>query len=235
MGIVPPTRQEKIAFYAAHLSPWGLHATDIGTSVAAVGNLTSLVEAAQAAFLAANEARDASKAATQAYYAAVASMGKSGGDIISAIRTYASTTNNLAVFDLAALPRPAEDTPIPAPGTPRDYLLLLNTSGALTLKWKCTNPEGANGTVYEITRRLSPTGDFAYVGVAGGDKTYTDETLPAGSSGVAYRVTGLRSGLRGPTSECVVNFGVGGGGGFALANAPEEGIPQEIVNASMAA
>lgn len=226
MGLVPETRVEKIQFFENHISTWTSNALEIGTTVSAVGALEALTTAARAALLAQGEAADAAKAATASYYAAVSAMAKTGGDIISAIRTYARTTNNEGVWDLAALPRPSQDSPIPAPGSPRDFVVTLNQTGFLTIKWKCTNPEGAAGTVYEVARRLTAGGPFVYIGVAGGDKTYTDQTLPAGSTGVAYRVTGLRSGLRGPTVQADVNFGISGGGGFTIASVVETETPE---------
>jgi hypothetical protein len=96
----------------------------------------------------------------------------------------------------------------------------LAQNGWITLKWKCTNPEGASGTGYEVKRKVG-SGAFSIIGIGGGDKTYVDSTLPAGSTGVVYQVTGVRSGLRGPAAQVNVNFGVGGGGGFTVTSVTE--------------
>ena len=54
------------------------------------------------------------------------------------------------------------------------------------------------------------------VAAAGGDKTFIDDTLPVGSTGVVYELTGIRSTRRGLSNQFNVNFGVGGGGGFTV-------------------
>jgi len=220
MGVIPSGRAEKIAFYNTRLEPWTTHALDIGLTVGEVGNMTSLVEAAVAAQEAAEVAREQSKAATQAYYAAVAAMGKTGKGLVETIRTYAVSTNNTSVYTLSLIPPPVVDTAVPPPGLPREFTVTLATTGWLTVKWKCTNPEGAQGTAYEVQRKIG-SGNFVYIGIAGGDKTFIDNTLPAGSTGVVYQVTGVRSGLRGPAAQVNVNFGVGGGGGFTVASVTE--------------
>lgn len=222
MGVIPTNRAEKITFYNTRLEPWTTHAADIGLTAPEMANMTSLVEAAVAAQAAAELAREQSKAATQAYYDAVYAMGKTGKGLVDTIRTYAVDNNNPNVYTLSLLPPPAVDSPVPPPGLPRDFTVTLGQTGALTVKWKCTNPEGAAGTAYEVQRKIGG-GSFAYIGIAGGDKTYVDNTLPAGSTGVVYQVTGVRSGLRGPVSQVNVNFGVapGGGGGFTVTSVTE--------------
>lgn len=220
MGVIPSGRAEKIAFYNTRIPAWETHFGDIGLTSPEVANMASLVEAAVTAQQAAEVAREESKAATQAYYAAVAAMGKTGKGLVETIRTYAVDTGNSNVYTLSLIPPPVIDTAIPPPGTPRDFTVTLATTGWLTVKWKCTNPEGAAGTAYEVQRKIGG-GNFVFIGIAGGDKTFVDNTLPAGSTGVVYQVTGVRSGLRGPSTQVNVNFGVGGGGGFAVTSVTE--------------
>ena len=82
--------------------------------------------------------------------------------------------------------------------------------GALQINWKCTNPPGTNGVVYEVRRRLG-LGEYTFIGAVG-TKKFIDNTLPIGSSNVSYQVTGTRGNLRGVSSSFNVTFGVGGGG-----------------------
>lgn len=233
MGVVPTNRVAKIEFYEARMSAWGLHSSDIGLTAPEVANMVSLTEAARASFLAAEEARAASKAATQAFYNAVYAMGKTGAGLIETIRVYAQANNDPNAYTLSMVPPPAEASPVGPPGQPRDFVVTLNQDGWVFLNWKCTNPEGAGGTAYEVQRKIGG-GAFAYVGIAGGDKTYIDATLPAGSTGVIYKVTAVRSGLRGVVAQVNVNFGVTGGGGFAVTSVTE-GAGGTSVNAKMAA
>jgi len=140
--------------------------------------------------------------------------------VIAQAKVFAEANNNPNVYLLAQIPPPAIDAPVPPPGIARDFTVTLGQNGWLTVKWKCTNPEGAQGTAYEVQRKIG-SGNFVYIGIAGGDKTFIDNTLPAGSTGVVYQVTGVRSGLRGPAAQVNVNFGVGGGGGFTVASVTE--------------
>lgn len=116
---------------------------------------------------------------------------------------------------------PATPGTLPPPGTPFDFTVSLMQSGALELKWKCNNPEGTSGTIYEVRR----AGTF--VG-ATGVRTFVDETLP-GTSPVMYQVTAIRSTSRGNPAQFTVTFGTGGGG-FAIT-----GVSGENTTVKMAA
>ena len=214
MGLLPPSRVGKIEFFESHINPWTEHAADIGVTPSSVANLTSLTEAARAAFLAAEEARQASKAATEAFYTAVSSMAKSGTAMIETIRVFADVNNNPNVFVLAEIPAPSSGSPVGPPGTPFQPVVTLSQTGAVTLNWKCNNPSGASGTIYEVRRQIG-SGNFVFVG-ATGTREFIDDTIPAGSSIVNYQVNGLRSTVRGPVATFNVRFGVGGGGGLTV-------------------
>lgn len=209
MSLLPSSRVGKIEFFEAHIAPWTAHATDVGLSSGSVANLTSQTAAARAAFLAAEEARNASKAATQAFYTAVATMAKSGTEMIEMIRTYASVNNDPGAYDLAQIAPPSAGSPIGPPGIPFQPVVTLSQTGAITLAWKCVNPTNAVGTIYEVRRRVGSSGDFVMIG-ASGAKEFEDATLPSGAGQVAYQVNGLRSTVRGPVAEFTVRFGVAG-------------------------
>ena len=98
----------------------------------------------------------------------------------------------------------------PAPGKPTGLVVTLDESGVLNLAWKCPNPPGTMGTVYQIWRRTTPTGAFEYLGGVG-EKKFTDATIPAGSSQVSYQVQAVRSTAVGEWAQFDVQFGVGGG------------------------
>lgn len=226
MSIVPSSKPDRIAFYEDHIAVWTASATDLGILPSECTALAALVASARSAYSNQGIAADAARSATSDATLAVQSMHTLGASVIAKIKAYAESTGNPGVLNTAQLPQPNPDSPVGPPGKPTDFVVTLNQSGSLNLKWKCANPPGAVGTVYEVLRRIGAGGTFTYVGVAGGDKSYTDETLPAGSSGVAYRVTGLRSGLRGPTVQCDVNFGVAGGGGFTVQSVVESEAPE---------
>lgn len=217
MGIVPDSRIGKIEFYEAHTlagGPWATNAASIGLTPAAVTALGTLTTQARAAFNAAEAARQAAKAATQKFYDTVRAMHSApgaGSDMIETIKTWAQTKNDPNVYVLAQIPPPAAPGVTPPPGTPFEFTVGLLQNGALELKWKCNNPSGTQGTVYEIKRKTGATGSFGYVGSTG-VKNFTDDTVAAGSPSVTYQVTAIRSTQRGNPGQFTVSFGVGGPG-----------------------
>ncbi|MBL9030862.1 MAG: hypothetical protein JNM80_04035 [Phycisphaerae bacterium] len=229
MGVVPDTRLGKIEFYEAHTlpgGPWAANAAAIGLTPAAVTALGTLTTQARAAFNAAEAARQAAKAATQNFYDKVRAMHNgpgAGSDMIQTIRTWAESKNDPNVYTLAQIPPPATPGVSPPPGTPFDFTVGLLQSGALELKWKCNNPSGTQGTIYEVKRRIGGSGNFSFVG-ATGVKAFTDDTVAAGSPSVTYQITAVRSTQRGNPAQFTVNFGVGGGGaGLTIESVTAEG------------
>lgn len=226
MSIFPQSRLGKIEFYENRISDWAANAAGIGLTPAAIADLQTLVDAARAAYGESEKARIASQAATQAFYDAVRAMHSgpgAGSDMVDQIRGFARRTDNPQVYVLAQIPAPQPASSIPPPGTPFAFSVGLLETGALELKWKCINPEGAGGTIYEVRRRagLNPASPFVYVG-ATGIRTFEDATLPSGSSPVVYQVTAVRSTTRGNPGQFTVAFGVGGGPGFAITQDTDE-------------
>lgn len=226
MSIVPDSRIGKIEFYEAHIPPWTTNALAIGLEAGTVTALGTKVTAARTAYDAHLAAQQSAKTATQAFYQAVREMHSDpsmGADIIQTIKTFAQTTNNPNVYILAEIPPPAAPGTTPPPGTPQEFTVSLLQTGALELKWKCSNPSGTQGTIYEVKRGSAPGGPFSYVG-ASGVRTFLDETLPSNSSPVTYQVTAVRSTVRGNPALFTVNFGIGGGeGGFIVTSVTEGG------------
>jgi len=221
MSMVPNDRLGKIQFYEAHQPAWAANVIAIGLTVPLVTALDGLIVEARAAYTAAEIARAAAKAATQSYYDKVRAMHSgpgAGSDMIGLIKSKAETTNNPNVYVLAQIPAPANPGITPPPGTPFEFTVGLLQNGALQLKWKCNNPARTQGTLYEVKRSIGggAAAPFAFVG-ATGTRTFTDETIPAGSSPVTYQITALRSTTRGNPAQFTVNFGIGGAGGPGFA------------------
>jgi hypothetical protein len=221
MGVVPNDRLGKIEFYEAHTAPWTANAAAIGLTPASVTALTALVTTARKAYDGHLAAQAAARAATQSFYDAVRAMHGgpgAGADMIATIKTYAATQSDPNVYVLAQIPPPAAGGPTPPPGTPFDFTVTLMQDGSLGLRWKCNSPSGTVGTIYEVKRATGGGGGggaMEFVG-ASGVKSFVDGTLPSGASPVTYQVTAVRSTSRGNPAQFVVNFGVGGGGGFAV-------------------
>jgi hypothetical protein len=223
MGVVPESRLGKIEFYEAHIAPWTTNAAAVGLTPAAVTALGALTTQARAAFNAAEAARQAAKTATQNFYDKVRALHSgpgAGQDMIDTIRVFAETKNDPNVYTLAQIPPPATPGTTPPPGTPFEFTVGLLQNGALELKWKCNNPSGTQGTIYEVMRKIA-SGAFNFVG-ATGVRTFTDETIPSGSAPVTYRITAVRSTSRGSPAQFTVNFGIGGPG-LTIASITEGG------------
>jgi hypothetical protein len=208
--VLPPNALEKVQFCENHTAPWTTNATAIGTTTTAVTDLTTKTTAARAAFNAQQSAQQVAMAATSAYLAAVKTMASAASDIIKSVKVKAATAGS-SVYDLAQIPAPALPSPKAAPGQPTDFTVTLDATGVLNLGWKCPNPVGTSGTIYQVWRRASPTADFTYVGGTG-TKSFIDATLPAGSAAVTYQIQAVRSTAVGPWAQFNVNFGISGGG-----------------------
>jgi len=114
---------------------------------------------------------------------------------------------------------------MPPPGTPYKFAVEIMPSGALELKWKCDNPAGSQGTLYQIGRKVDDATTFEYLGGAG-TKSFTDTTLPAGASTITYRIQAVRSTAVGVEGVLVVNIGTGSGGGMTVSVVEPQGAPK---------
>lgn len=153
----------------------------------------------------------AKKAAFVQSRTAVTDLRQIAAETLALIKAHAdNAADPSAVYAAAQIPEPAPPSPASAPGTPTDFSVLLEQTGAVTLKWKCANPAGVSGTVYEVRRRTG-SGSFTFIG-ATGIRQFTDDTLAAGSVNVTYQIIAVRSTIRGLPAQFNVNFGIGGDG-----------------------
>jgi hypothetical protein len=140
--------------------------------------------------------------------------------MIETIKTTAATKNDPNVYVLAQIPPPASGGVTPPPGTPFDFTVGLLQDGSLELKWKCNNPSGTQGTIYEVKRKSGTATTFVFL-AASGVKTFIDDSLPVNASLSTYQVTAVRSTTRGTPAQFTVHCGVGGPG-ITVENATEE-------------
>ena len=211
MSIVPQPKLERLAFYEEHVQPWTSSATSIGLNSTLMTAFTPKVTAARAALTAQLAAKAAAKAATEAFDNAMRTLHDSSGggaELVRLIKNFAESKNDPNVYVLAQIPAPTPPSAVPPPGTPDTFRAEILPVGSVVLSWKCQNPPGSVGTVYEIQRQLPGQNGFAVLAVVG-ERSFTDETIPAGSSPVNYRVTAARSTTRGTTAEFTVRFGGG--------------------------
>lgn len=224
MSVVPRETVAKIQFFEDHSAPWTANAVAIGTTAAEVTDLDTKTAAARAAYDAQQAAQEAAKAATETLRQAVLAMAVAGSAIIDKVRAKAKISGP-SVYPLAQIPAPVVPGPTPPPGKPTEMVVTLDATGALKLKWKCPNPPGAGGTIYQLWRRIGAAGEFVYIGGTG-NKSFIDATLPAGSSQVTYQLQAVRSTAVGEWAQFNVNFGVGSGG--TMSASVTEATPAKI-------
>lgn len=211
MSIAPRTVQNFLDFCKQHTIPWAAAPTTIGLTAEKAAAFEAAYESAQASYDAAVALDAQKKAATLTSQSDIRALRQKTSECLALIKAYAENqANPNTVYSAAEIPAPLPPSPAPAPGTPMDFSVALMQSGAVELKWKCFNPVGTQGTIYECRRKIG-NGAFTFVG-ATGVRAFTDDTIPSGSVGVTYEITAVRSTKRGNPAQFNVNFGVGGDG-----------------------
>jgi hypothetical protein len=224
MSTVPANAKLRLEFYEAHIAPFTANAVAIGTTAAAVTDLTTKTTAARTKYNAKLAAEQAAKVATSEWRSAVTAMSIAGSAIIDQIRAKAKVTGGTSIYELAEIPAPATPSPVPAPGQPMDLVVTLTQSGAFNMKWKCPNPPGAGGTTYNVFRRVGATGEFSYIGGTG-VREFEDETVPSGAALIMYKIQAVRSTLVGPFATFNVFLGVSSAGAAMIQSVVETTPP----------
>jgi hypothetical protein len=209
-SILPADKVGRIEWCENHNAPLSTNAVAVGTTTTAVTDLATKTTSARAAYNAQQAARYALKSATIDFNLAVDALTTAAADILKQVKAKAATAGD-GVYAMADVPVPAIPSPKPPPGKPCNFTATLGEEGGLTLKWKCPNPRGTSGTIYQIWRRTSPTGEFTYL-AGTGTRSFVDATIPAGSTAVTYQIQAVRSTAVGPWAQFNVNFGVTGEG-----------------------
>lgn len=226
-NVLPDKTLEQIEFCEAHLPAWtAAPATAIGLTAGQITSLTTLTTATRAAYNAAQAARNASKAATTTLSTSAVNMRELASDLIRTIKAYADLQASPgAVYSLAQIPQPVAPTPMPAPGKPTDFQVVLEPGGAITLTWAGLYSAASSGSFYNVYRKLPGQTGFTMIGGASGSTTesrrmrFTDGSVPssAAGTGASYIIQGQRGTSMGIASDILtVEFGVEGGGGFTF-------------------
>ena len=223
MAILPDKALEQLQFCEDHIPVWTLAPTSIGLTAARVTQLAAETAAARSAYNKAQAQRQAAKAATGNFQNSLGTMKGTVSDMIRSIKSFAANSANPgAVYTAAEIPEPLPPSPRPKPGVPENVTVGLNTDGSITLRWKAKNASPTSGAVFSVSRRIGSDGAYASIGPAQGGPRggfeFTDDTLPLGTTQASYIMQGFRGTQVGEAGEAVtVQFGVGGGGGLALA------------------
>lgn len=215
-----------ISFYSGRQAGWNTNATAIGITTSEATALGTLVTSAQTALTAQQAAKQTAKDKTVTLHDAASALSKAGAELIQKIKAKAGQVGGDSVYALAQIPPPSTPTPVGPPGTPYQLKVALKPGGALELKWKCNNPAGSQGTLYQIGRKVNDATTFEYVGGVG-TKKFTDNTLPAGTFQVIYQIRGVRTTAIGEAEEFIVSIGAGSGGTM-MANVVEPTPPTKL-------
>jgi hypothetical protein len=203
---------KKLQFFETRLEPWAERAAQIGTTEADVDALAAVAAEARAALEEQHAAQAAARAATMKFNLLLEKVAKAGAGIIQQVRVRAMTTDDQSVYPLAQIPPPAKASPIAPPGQPTRFTFTLRQVGSLELRWACKNPRGSVGTIYHVYRKsgvdVGPDG-WAFLGSAG-ERRFVDDTVPAGSALVMYKVQAIRSTALGLEGFFHINLGTTG-------------------------
>ena len=128
--------------------------------------------------------------------------------MIQMIKTYAQSTGDPSVYIGASIPlptKPGRPGSAAVPGMPYRFQTNLSQVGEIELTWKCDNPDGTVGTIYQVKRKLDD-GPSVLVGTVG-DKKFLDRSIPPGTKHCTYGVTALRSTGKGAAAFHTIQFG----------------------------
>jgi hypothetical protein len=210
MPIVPKKIPEKIAWYSTREPVWTAEAANINVTAGQMTTMSGYIADAVEALAEHQAAQSIAKAKTLALYEKARIMGDFGASLIKQIKAKAEQVGGTSVYTLAQIPAPATPTPVGELTKPTDFSVGLDETGALTIGWKCAQPKSATAVVYQVWRRIGSAGEFVNIGGTG-SKEFYDNTVPAGSAQVTYRVQAQRSTSSSPWGQFVVSFGVQSG------------------------
>ncbi|MFG0283720.1 MAG: hypothetical protein ACF8R7_04800, partial [Phycisphaerales bacterium JB039] len=209
MATLPGTQEGLLTFVEDHVAVWVNDPAAIGLDLSAVTALQGAVTSARSAYTVASAARETSKGATTALHGELDTLKGLAGQAINTIRAFAEgAADPMAVYAAAQIPPRADPTPAPAPATPTDASATLLGDGTIRLRWKAPQPAAGAEVYTQIRRRLGTTGPFTTLGDTG-EKTFVDDTVPAGTAEVQYTFIAKRNGQSSdPTQPITLLLGV---------------------------
>jgi hypothetical protein len=184
MPLLPDDRIGRIEFFEERIPQWTAQAASIGLSETQITELDQRTQTARASYAAAKLAATQRKTATTKLRTDSASMRTYGAALLATIKAYAEATSDPSVYDKALIDPPAPRGDGTPPDQPSVLRATLATDGSLELTWKGKGPAG---TRYDVTRLLPGESVFKVIGDTS-KKRLVDNSIPAGTSQVLYRV-----------------------------------------------
>lgn len=201
MGRIPDTDEALIDYARLHADVWAGGQTPpvIGLSAQQLLDTEAATAEAEAADLAAKQAKSISRAATLARRVALDKLEAILGSDLDTIDAYAKATNDPGVYTLAQVTPPKEPAKREAPPKPVLQTPVQLSGGVLRVVFKVTTGGGAQ---YQIERRDTPLGGTPGEWIRQNtitEKAFDDHGVPFGMLEVQYRVRAQIS--SGPASE----------------------------------
>lgn len=222
--IVPETESGRLHFYETHIPIWAAAPpATLGLSAAQVSDLNDLTLAARAAYTAAQQARDAARAATLELHLRLAAMHDLGSDLIETIKAFSQVNDDVDVLIAAQIPARAPRRPAPPPQPPSDIRLSMLSNGSVELSWKGSTARGQFFTLWRLlpdtdlppTHRTSPTSPTSpthptpptQIAALAGNR-FLDSTLPRGLTQATYFLRAHRgTRVSEPSGNATIYFG----------------------------
>src|SRR5690606_23169008 len=113
--IVPRNRDEMIEFYRLHLPAWQADPARIGLTVEQVAQIAALVAEAEEAEFEATQARNLAQRKTEQLNVKADRLRRHGAAAMAMIRAKARTSDEIEVYEQAAIPMPRQPRPTPPP------------------------------------------------------------------------------------------------------------------------
>lgn len=229
MSNVPkPPKNDQITWFENHIPLWSSSPSTYGITPAALLVVSNATTAARAAYIAAQNSKQATKNAVVFQDSQVETMLGVGRDLVNVIKAHIQNSNNPALWGQAGLTPPASPGTAPDPVAPYQLGASLDSQGNLIVKWKTSQPTGVSGVVYFLRRSID-NGPFTLVHTTG-EKEFIDASVPAGTASVSYAIQAKRGQKVSSWSETLtVRFGqagmgaAGGIGGWTITSSPTGG------------
>lgn len=210
-----PTDPAQLLARVKVLGPrWVEHAAELGLSPEMIAELQAALAECGGAADEAYRLREAAQMATQTYYTAADRLYHASAAVVRTVRANGLNSGDPSYFITAGMDVPGpRRRHAPPPGQPTALRSRLESLGRVRLTWRSKNPRGVANVVYEVTRQVrlidgTTDGPPKVLGLAGGSRTFTDATLPAGAASAIYQVHPIRGRQRGPESApLIMQFG----------------------------
>ncbi|MDP1662526.1 MAG: hypothetical protein Q8L55_11495 [Phycisphaerales bacterium] len=202
-----------IPWSTEHAERWASDPSAVGMTQQQADSVKDAADAAMAAKTAALAARQLSRNATDAQEQAERNLRRAVQTAVMLIDVCAENNDNpAAIYSAAQLDEPTAPRAVPAPGKVKQLTASLDPlSGAPVLRWKGNNPRGSGSVTYLVSRKLPGQRGFSFVGTAAPSgptrRTFTDTTLPTGTTEVSYLVRAIRGATEGEPEQVYVRFG----------------------------